>query len=128
MNIYITNVFVDNQSKALNFYTNKLGFQVKHDIPLGENRWLTLTSKNDPDGTELLLEPSDHAAVPPFKAALYSDAIPYASFRVENLDEEVTRLKGLNVEFIMEPTTAGQIKMAVLDDTCGNYIQLIELL
>ena len=128
MKVYITSVPVDNQSKALDFYTNKLGYQVKHDIPLGENRWLTLTAKDDPDGVELLLEPSDHPAVLPFKTAIFNDGIPYTSFQVNDLDAEFARLAELEVEFLMNPTAAGSVKMAVLNDTCGNYIQLIEIL
>lgn len=126
MRIYITGVFVDDQAKAQAFYTGKLGFQVKHDIPVGEYRWLTLTAPDDPDGTELLLEPSNHAAVPPFKAALMADGIPAASFQVDNLDAEFSRLRGLGVEFVQSPTPAGEVTVAVLNDTCGNLIQLIE--
>ena len=126
MKIYITSVFVDDQAKALDFYTNKLGFEKKHDIPLGEFRWLTVTAKGDPDGMELLLEPSAHSAVPPFKDALVKDGIPFASFQVDDLDAEFNRLKGLGVVFTQEPLQADSVKMAVLDDTCGNLVQLIE--
>ena len=127
MRIYITSIFVDDQAKACAFYTGKLGFQVKHDIPLGEYRWLTLTARDDPDGTELLLEPSNHAAVPPFKAALMADGIPFASFQVHHLDAEFGRLCDLGVEFVQAPTPAGEVKVAVLNDTCGNLIQLVEM-
>eukprot|EP01006_Ploeotia_vitrea_P066006 TRINITY_DN94178_c0_g1_i1.p1 TRINITY_DN94178_c0_g1~~TRINITY_DN94178_c0_g1_i1.p1 ORF type:complete len:132 (+),score=30.83 TRINITY_DN94178_c0_g1_i1:47-442(+) len=128
MKIYLTNVFVDDQQKALDFYTNKLGFEKKHDIPLGEdNRWLTVTSAEDKDGPELLLEPSGHAAVPPFKKALKDDGIPAASFSVEDLAAEHKRLESLGVEFVKPPTKAGDVTMAVLNDTCGNLIQLIQL-
>lgn len=126
MRIYVTSIFVDDQAKACAFYTGRLGFQVKHDIPVGEHRWLTLTARNDPDGTELLLEPSDHAAVPPFKAALVADGIPAASFQVDDLDAEFGRLRGLGVEFVQAPTQTGEVKVAVLSDTCGNLIQLVE--
>ena len=88
MKIYITSIFVDDQAKACAFYTGKLGFQVKRDIPLGEYRWLTLTANDDPNGTELLLEPSNHAAVEPFKAALMADGIPVTSFQVDDIDAE----------------------------------------
>lgn len=127
MEIHVTNVFVDDQEKAHKFYTNILGFETKNDIPLGEFRWLTVTGKNNPDGTELLLEPSNHAAVPPYKAALVADGIPAASFKVDNLDAEFERLTGLGVEFTVNPMDAGPVKIAVLDDTCGNLIQLIEM-
>lgn len=126
MRIYVTSIFVDDQAKACAFYTGTLGFQVKHDIPVGEFRWLTLTARDDPDGTELLLEPSNHAAVPPFKAALMADGIPAASFQVDSLDAEFSRLRGSGVEFVQAPTAAGDVKVAVLNDTCGNLIQLIE--
>ena len=128
MKIYITNVFVDNQEKALNFYTNILGFELKNDVPLGENRWLTVTSKNNPDGVELLLEPSVHRAVGPYKQALVEDNIPAASFKVDNLDTEYERLSALGVKFTQEPMEFGNVKMATLDDTCGNLIQILEMI
>ena len=127
MRIYVTSIFVDDQAKACLFYTGKLGFQVKHDIPLGKYRWLTLTAGDEPDGTELLLEPSDHAAVPPFKAALMADGIPGASFQVDDLDAEFGRLRELGVDFVQSPTPAGEVRVAVLNDTCGNLIQLVEM-
>jgi catechol 2,3-dioxygenase-like lactoylglutathione lyase family enzyme len=126
MRIYVTNVFVDDQAKALDFYTGKLGFEVKNDIPMGPHRWLTVVSKAQPDGTELLLEPSEHPAVRPFKEALISDGIPAASFQVDDLNSEFERLKRLGVEFITEPMDAGPIRMAILDDSCGNLVQLIQ--
>ena len=128
MKIYITNVFVDDQEKALNFYTNILGFELKNDVPLGENRWLTVTSKNNPDGVELLLEPSVHRAVGPYKQALVEDNIPAASFKVDNLDTEYERLSALGVKFTQEPMEFGNVKMATLDDTCGNLIQILEMI
>ena len=128
MKIYITSVFVDDQRKALDFYTEKLGFEKKYDIPLGENSWLTVTGRGEPEGTELLLEPSDHPAVAPFKAALVADGIPAASFEVEDLSAEYERLKNAGVIFTQSPTEAGDVKMAVLDDTCGNLIQLVEMI
>ncbi|MCB1627835.1 MAG: VOC family protein [Xanthomonadales bacterium] len=127
MKIWLTNVFVDDQDKALSFYVGKLGFEVKHDIPMGRHRWLTLVSKGQPEGTELLLEPSEHPAVNPYKAALREDGIPTASFQVENIDAEFDRLGQLGVEFTNQPMDAGNVRMAVLDDTCGNLIQLIQL-
>ena len=128
MKIYITNVFVDDQEKALNFYTNILGFELKNDVPLGENRWLTVTSKNNSDGVELLLEPSGHRAVGPYKQALVEDNIPAASFKVDNLDTEYERLSALGVKFTQEPMEFGNVKMATLDDTCGNLIQILEMI
>ena len=127
MKIHITSLFVDDQNKAERFYTKVLGFKVKNNIPLGENRWLTVVSGEDPDGTELLLEPSGHPAVKPYKSALVADGIPAHSFQVQNLDEEWKRLVGLGVAFVREPIDAGPVRMAVLDDTCGNLIQLIEI-
>lgn len=127
MKIYITSVFVDNQAHAHDFYTRQLGFVVKNDLPLGEHRWLTVVSTAQPDGTELLLEPSDHPAVQPFKAALVADGIPATSFHVDDLDAEYERLSGLGVTFTQHPMDAGPVRMAVLDDTCGNLIQLVEL-
>ena len=128
MKIYVTNVFVDDQDKAEKFYTDVLGFTVKNNIPLGENRWLTVVSSEDPKGTELLLEPSDHPAVKPYKEALVSDGIPAHSFQVQDLDAERKRLGDLSVEFTVEPMDAGPVRMAVFDDTCGNLIQLIEMM
>jgi len=126
MRIYVTSVFVEDQAKALDFYTRVLGFKVKHDIPVGEHRWLTVVEKDNPHGTELLLEPSEHPAVRPFKEALVRDGIPAASFQVDDLNTECDRLRGLGVEFTQAPMDAGAVRMAVLNDTCGNLIQLIE--
>ena len=127
MRIYITSIFVDDQAKALDFYTKKLGFEVKNDVPLGEHRWLTVVSKEQPDGTELLLEPSDHPAVTPYKNALVEDGIPATSFQVDDVDAEFARLKDIGVKFTQEPTDAGPVRMAVVDDTCGNLIQLVQM-
>ena len=128
MKIYVTGVFVDDQDKAEKFYTEKLGFTVKHNIPVGEFRWLTLVSGEEPEGTELLLEPSNHPAVSPYKEALVADGIPAHSFQVDDLDAERKRLGDLGVEFTVEPMDAGPVRMAVLDDTCGNLIQLIQMM
>ncbi|WP_028167538.1 VOC family protein [Bradyrhizobium elkanii] len=128
MRIYVMSVFVDDQAKALDFYTEKLGFIVKHDIPLGgDHRWLTVVSKEAPEGTELLLEPSEHPAVRPYKSALVNDGIPAASFKVDDLQKEFERLRQLGVEFTVQPMDAGAVRMAVFDDTCGNLIQLVEM-
>ena len=123
----MTSVPVDDQAKALDFYTNKLGFELKNDISVGEHRWLTVVSNEQPDGTELLLEPSEHPATTPFKEALVADGIPFTSFQVDDLAAEFERLKGLGVAFTQEPVDAGPVHMAVLDDTCGNLIQLIQM-
>lgn len=127
MRIHVTSVFVDDQAKALDFYTRVLGFKVKNDVPVGAYRWLTVVSPEDPDGTELLLEPSDHPAVKPYKAALVADGIPAASFKVVNVDAEHARLLSLGVTFTRAPVDAGPVRMNVFDDTCGNLIQLIEM-
>ncbi|MEU6914123.1 VOC family protein [Streptomyces olindensis] len=125
MRIHITSVFVDDQEKALRFYTDVLGFVKKHDVPVGTDRWLTVVSPEDPDGTELLLEPSGHPAVPPYKTALVEDGIPAASFAVDDVPAEFERLRGLGVTFTQEPLEMGPITAAVLDDTCGNLIQIV---
>lgn len=127
MRIYVTSVFVDDQAKALSFYTEKLGFIVKNDIPLGDHRWLTVVSREAPEGTELLLEPSGHPAVGPYKSSLVNDGIPAASFKVDDLKKEFERLRELGVKFTLEPMDAGPVRMAVFDDTCGNLIQLVEM-
>ena len=122
--INITSVFVDDQTKAEAFYTDVLGFVKKQDVPMGEHRWLTVVSPAEPDGVELLLEPSGHPAAGPFRQALVADGIPFTSFAVEDVHAEVERLKGLGVEFTQEATDLGPVVTAVLDDTCGNLIQL----
>lgn len=126
MRINLASVLVDDQAKALAFYTEKLGFVKKNDIPMGGARWLTVVSPQDPDGTELVLEPGDHPAVKPFKAALVADGIPFTSFAVDDAKAEYERLSGLGVRFTQEPTTMGPVTTAVLDDTCGNLIQFAE--
>ena len=128
MKIYVTNVFVDDQDKVEKFYTDVFGFTVKNNIPLGDNRWLTVVSGEDPEGTELLLEPSDHPAVKPYKEALVSDGIPAHAFQVQDLDAERKRLGDLGVEFTVEPMDTGPVRIAVFNDTCGNLIQLIEMM
>jgi catechol 2,3-dioxygenase-like lactoylglutathione lyase family enzyme len=126
MKIILTSVFVDNQDKALQFYTEKLGFVKKQDIPLGEFKWLTVVSPNNQEGTELLLEPSDNPVAKDFKKGLVEQGIPAASFGVDNIDDEYQRLKGLGITFTMQPTQMGPVKVAVFDDTCGNLIQIME--
>ncbi|MYR93271.1 MULTISPECIES: VOC family protein [unclassified Streptomyces] len=127
MKIHLTSVFVDDQEKALNFYTGVLGFVKKHDVPLGgEDRWLTVVSPEDPDGTELLLEPDRHRAIGPYKTALVEDGIPAAAFAVDDVRAEFDRLRGLGVRFTQEPVEMGPVTTAVLDDTCGNLIQIAQ--
>jgi catechol 2,3-dioxygenase-like lactoylglutathione lyase family enzyme len=124
MRIHLTSVFVDDQDKALGFYTDVLGFIKKTEIPLGENSWLTVVSPEDPDGTELLLEPDDHPAVGPYKQALVADGIPAASFAVDDVRSEHERLAALGVRFTQAPTEMGPVTTAVFDDTCGNLLQI----
>ena len=126
MKVVVTSVFVDDQAKALAFYTNVLGFVKKKDIPLGQSRWLTVASHEDPDGTEILLEPDEHPAVGPFKEALMSDGIPFTSFGVHDVQAEYERLKGLGVRFTQVPARMGPATLAVFDDTCGNLIQIAQ--
>jgi catechol 2,3-dioxygenase-like lactoylglutathione lyase family enzyme len=125
--IITTSVFVDDQEKALRFYTEVLGFEKKTDIPAGSHRWLTVVSPVSPDGVELLLEPSDHPAVAPFTSALVADGIPYTSFSVDDASAEFDRLSALGVVFVQEPTTMGPVTVAVFDDTCGNLIQIASM-
>ncbi|HEV8571327.1 MAG TPA: VOC family protein [Actinoplanes sp.] len=125
MKIYITNVFVDDQDKALRFYTEILGFEKKDEVPLGADRWLTVVSPQEPEGPELLLEPDSHPAVRPYKQALVADGIPAASFAVADVFAEVGRLQGLGVKFTQEPLQMGPVVTAVFDDTCGNLIQIV---
>jgi catechol 2,3-dioxygenase-like lactoylglutathione lyase family enzyme len=122
--INLTSVLVDDQEKALRFYTEVLGFVKKTEVPLGEHRWLTVVSPEDPDGVELVLEPDGHPAVRPFKEALVADGIPFTSFAVADVQAEFDRLTRLGVTFTQEPTAMGPVTTAVLDDTCGNLIQL----
>jgi catechol 2,3-dioxygenase-like lactoylglutathione lyase family enzyme len=122
--ITTTSVFVDDQAKALAFYTEMLGFEKKDDIPLGEFRWLTVASPAAPDGVELLLEPDEHPAVRPYKEALVADGIPAASFGVDDVVAEHGRLTALGVTFVQPPTDLGPVTIATLDDTCGNLIQI----
>ena len=127
MRINVTSVLVDDQSKALDFYTDKLGFVKKHDIDMGEARWLTVVSQADPEGTELLLEPDGHPAAKPWKHALVEDGIPATSFGVDDVHKEYERLKALGVQFTQPPTEMGPVTTAVLDDTCGNLIQIAHM-
>ena len=124
MKIYITSLFVDDQDKALDFYTSVLGFVKKHEIPLGEHKWLTLVSPGNEDGPELGLEPAEHPAVKPFRDALMADGIPATSFAVDDVTTEYERLVDRGVVFTQKPTDMGPVSVATFDDTCGNLIQI----
>jgi catechol 2,3-dioxygenase-like lactoylglutathione lyase family enzyme len=126
MRINLTSVLVDDQEKALRFYTEVLGFVKKTEVPLGDARWLTVVSPESPDGVELVLEPDGHPAVRPFKEALVSDGIPFTSFAVDDVRSEHERLAALGVRFTQEPTEMGPVITAVFDDTCGNLIQIAQ--
>jgi catechol 2,3-dioxygenase-like lactoylglutathione lyase family enzyme len=122
--INLASVLVDDQDKALRFYTEVLGFVKKTEIPLGEALWLTVVSPEQPDGPELVLEPDGHPAAKPFKQALVDDGIPFTSFAVDDVKAEYERLRALGVRFIQEPLEMQSVTTAVLDDTCGNLIQI----
>ncbi|PRC41486.1 bleomycin resistance protein [Mycobacterium sp. ITM-2017-0098] len=124
MRIAYTSMLVDDQDKALRFYADVLGFTLKHDVPMGEARWITVVSRQDPDGTELVLEPDGHPAVKPFKDALVADGIPFTAFVVDDVAAEYERLCALGVQFTQKPTAMGPVTTAVLDDTCGNLVQI----
>ncbi|MHD0280012.1 MULTISPECIES: VOC family protein [Rhodococcus] len=124
MKVTLTSVLVDDQDKALAFYTDVLGFVKKTEVPLGEARWLTVVSPQQPDGPELVLEPDGHPAVRPFKEALVADGVPFTSFAVDDVRAEYERLRSLGVRFTQEPLEMGGITTAVFDDTCGNLIQI----
>ena len=128
MKIKLTSIHVDDQDKALRFYTEVLGFEKKTDVPVGEHRWLTVVSPESPDGPELLLEPDAHPAARPFKDALVADGIPFTSFAVEDDHAEHARLTAAGVRFTQEPAEMGPgVTTAVLDDTCGNLIQIASM-
>jgi catechol 2,3-dioxygenase-like lactoylglutathione lyase family enzyme len=129
MKIKLTSVSIDDYDKALKFYTEVLGFLKKRDIPLGAGaRWITVVSAEEPEGTELLLEPNaDYPAMKALKESLMQDGIPFTAFEVRNVQEEYERMKDLGVEFTMEPTNMGMTSAAVFNDTCGNLIQIYQL-
>jgi catechol 2,3-dioxygenase-like lactoylglutathione lyase family enzyme len=126
MKITVTSVLVDDQDKALKFYTEVLGFVKKTEIPLGDAKWLTVVSPQEPDGPELLLEPDAHPAAKTFKKAIFGDGIPATSFAVEDVQKEYERMTKLGVVFRTKPTKAGPVTVAVFDDTCGNLIQIAQ--
>ena len=126
MRINLTGVSVDDQQKALRFYTETLGFRLKHNIPLGEHAWITLVSEEAPEGTELVLEPAEHPAVRRYRTALVEDGIPLTSFAVDDAEAEYERLVAKGVRFVQPPTDLGSVITAVFDDSCGNLIQIAE--
>ena len=126
MKIKLNSIIVRDQDEALRFYTEVLGFEKKTEIPMGEYRWLTVVSPEEPDGAELVLEPNAHPAAPAFQQGLYESGTALTSFAVDDIESEVSRLKGLGVKFTMEPTDVGAAVLAVLDDTCGNLIQIYQ--
>lgn len=126
MKIRLTSVLVDDQEKALQFYTGVLGFVKKRDIPMGGPRWLTVVSPEGPDDMELLLEPNSHPAAKPFQEAIFKDGIPLTAFAVDDIEKEYERLHARGVAFKQKPTPAGPVTLAVFDDTCGNLIQIYQ--
>lgn len=128
MKIKLTSVLVDDQEKALKFYTEILGFVKKTEIPMGEHKWLTVVSKEEPDGVELVLEPLGFPPAKQFQKELFAAGIPLTAFQVDDIDKEHQRLTGLGVSFSMPPTEMGPTKLAVFNDTCGNNIQIFQML
>ena len=126
MKIVVTSILVDDQEKALQFYTQVLGFTKKEDVPMGPFRWLTVVSPDDASGVELVLEPDQHPAAGPFKRALVEDGIPFTSFGIDDVQAEYERLTALGVRFTQPPTALGPVTTAVFDDTCGNLIQIAQ--
>ena len=127
MKISLTSIHVDDQDKALSFYTEVLGFVKNQDFPVGEFKWLTVVSPEGPDDIELLLEPNDNPVARSYQEGLFEQGIPHAAFAVDDIQAEYDRLKALGVAFKGEPTPAGQVIQAVLDDTCGNLILIYQV-
>lgn len=128
MNIIVTSLFVEDQDQALNFYTETLSFVKKNDIPMGEFRWITVVSPDEQNGTELVLEPNVHPAAKEYQQKIFAEGIPATMFGVEDVQKEYERLLEKGVKFSIEPTEMGNVKIAVLDDTCGNLIQIAQML
>lgn len=126
MKVIINSIFVEDQDKALSFYTEKLGFIKKYDVPVGKFKWLTVVSPEDSDGTQILLEPNNNPVAKTYQKGVYEQGIPATSFGVENIQTEFEKLKGMGVRFTMEPTKMDTIIVAVFDDTCGNLIQIMQ--
>ncbi len=127
MKIKLSSIFVDDQAKALWFYTEVLGFLKKMDIPVGEARWLTVVSPEAPDGTELVLEPNGNPVALTYQKGIFEQGIPITAFEVSDIHAEYERLKKLGVVFSMEPTNAGAVTVAVFEDTCGNLLQIYQV-
>ena len=127
MKIRLTSIFVDDQDKALAFYTGTLGFVKKQDVPVGQFKWLTVASPEEPGGVELLLEPNDNPAAATYQQAIFQQGIAAATFVVDDIQAEYERLKAQGVTFTTEPTSMGPTTIAVLDDTCGNLIQIAQV-
>lgn len=128
MNIVVTSLFVEDQEVALKFYVETLGFVKKNDIPMGQFRWITLVSSENQQGTELVLEPNNHPAAKEYQQKIFADGIPATMFGVEDVQKEFDRLHEQGVTFTVEPTEMGNVKIAVFDDTCGNLIQIAQML
>ena len=126
MKIIVTSIFVQDQEKALKFYTEKLGYIKKHDVPVGEYRWIALVSPETPEGTELILEPNNHPAAKAYQEKLFEEGVPVTMFGVADVQKEYDRLLDLGVKFTMKPTKMGDNTLAIFDDTCGNHIQIIQ--
>ena len=126
MKVIVTSIFVQDQDKALAFYSETLGFVKKHDVPSGEFRWITLVSPEEQEGTELLLEPDNHPVAKEYQKKLFAEGIPVTMFGVEDVRKEYDRLLKHGVKFTIEPTEMGEVTIAVFDDTCGNLIQIIQ--
>jgi predicted enzyme related to lactoylglutathione lyase len=127
MRIELTSIFVDDQEKALVFYTEKLGFVKKTDITAGDYRWLTVVSPEKKEGVQLVLGPNDNPAYKTYQQAIFKQGIPAQNFFVDDIQKEYERLKNLNVKFTMEPTKVTGSTIMVLNDTCGNLIQISQL-
>ncbi|MGO4546731.1 VOC family protein [Paenibacillus sp. 2TAB23] len=126
MKIIVASLFVQDQDKALKFYTETLGFEIKHDVPMGKYRWIALVSPDQQDGTELILEPNEHPAAKEYQKKIFAEGIPATMFGVADIYKEYNRLLGHGVKFTMEPTKMGEFTIAVFDDTCGNLLQIIQ--
>ena len=127
MKIRLNSVYVSDQEKALKFYTEVLGFVKKNDIPMGKFRWLTVVSPDEPNGTELVLEPDENPAAKTFKKSIFDQGIPLTAFQVDDIEKEYARMKELGVAFKKPPTNMGPVTLAMFDDTCGNYIQIYQV-
>ncbi len=127
MKIKLNSVYVSDQDMALKFYTEVLGFVKKNDIPMGKFRWLTVVSPDEPNGAELVLEPDENPTAKTFKRSLFEQEIPLTAFQVEDIEEEYARMKKLGVVFKKSPTNMGAVTLAMLDDSCGNYVQIYQV-